>query len=287
MLMAEQKLFSSPVLTLSSHEMIHDALVLMQTNFVKRVVITKENKPIGILTERDIGRFLENDKSKRELDEIPLKEIMRKNIIAIQQNQMDHLEQCAMRMVTFKIGSIIIIDDEGYLVGITTQTDIAASFASTYEGKYRVRDYMTEKTVTCRDTDSLGYALEIINKNDVSRLVATDNHGRLQGIITTNNFLRESDYFRGTSRVRNYLLPTEATNNRTVKDLIGREVFTVNPDDDLASAASHMIKNKISGIPVVNSQKKIVGVVTKFDIVRAYSNVIPHGKILERYKTFP
>ncbi|MFI5407526.1 MAG: CBS domain-containing protein, partial [Nitrososphaerales archaeon] len=120
----ENKLYSSPVFTLTEHNSIHDALVLMQTNFVKRTVVVKGKKPVGIVTERDINRFLENDNTKRTLDEVTLKEIMKKSLITVIANQQDHLEQCATRMETFKIGSIIVTDDDGNLIGITTQTDI-------------------------------------------------------------------------------------------------------------------------------------------------------------------
>lgn len=282
------KPFSSPVFTLSMHNTVHDALVMMKTNFIKRVVIVKDGKPVGLVTERDVSRFLERDTTKRALDEITLKEIMKKNLITIQASQADHFEQCATRMITFKVGSIIIVDDDGKLIGITTQTDVTAAFASRYSGKYKVKDYMTDKAVTCRESDSLQYALEIINKNDVSRLVVTDSMGVVRGVITTNTFLRHSDYFKAATRSRNYLLPAKEMGVRIVNEWIENEILTVEPDEDLANAASLMIKNKVSGIPVmVMKDSKLVGVISKFDIVRAYSNVIPHGKILEMYRTYP
>ena len=71
------------VFTLTENDSIHAALVLMKTNFVKRIVIAKNNKPIGIITERDINSFLEQDRTVRALDEIRLKEIMKTNIITI------------------------------------------------------------------------------------------------------------------------------------------------------------------------------------------------------------
>ncbi|MEM3173116.1 MAG: CBS domain-containing protein [Candidatus Nitrosotenuis sp.] len=284
----DPKPFSSPVFTLSMHNTVHDALNTMKTNFIKRVVIVKDSKPIGIVTERDISRFLEKDTTKRALDEITLKEIMKKNLITIQANQADHFEQCATRMITFKVGSIIVVDDEGRLAGITTQTDITAAFASTYSGKYKVKDYMTDKVVTCRETDSLQYALEIINKNDVSRLVVTDSKGIVKGVITTNTFLRHSEYFKENTKSRRYLLPAERADARTVSEWIESEILTVEQDEDLANAAALMIKNKVSGIPViVMKDSKLTGVVSKFDVVRAYSNVIPHGKVLEIYRTYP
>lgn len=283
----ENKLYSSPVFTLTEHSFIHDALVLMQTNFIKRVVIVKDKKPIGIVTERDINRFLENDNTKRALDEVPLKEIMRKNLITVIANQQDHLEQCATRMETFKIGSIIVTDDDGNLVGITTQTDIARFYAKMYPGKYKVKDYMTDKVFTCRHSDSLKFALEMINKNNTSRLIVTDNDGNVKGAITTNTFLRHSSYFKKPIKTREYLLPDESASNLAVSDLVKNEVLMIEPDDDLATAAHLMVRNNVGGVPVIVMQKnKLVGVVTKFDIARAFAEILPHRKLLEKYRTF-
>jgi CBS domain-containing protein len=284
--MTDIRYFSSPVHTLSAHNTVHDALTVMKVNFVKRVVIVKDRKPIGIITERDISRFLEKDRTKRSLDEVALREVMKKDLITIEANQTEFFEQCAARMITFKVGSIVITDDDGNLVGITTQTDITTAFASAHAGKYLVRDYMTEKIVTCRDSDLLQYALEIMNKNDVSRLIVTDSSGMLKGIITTNTFLKHSEYFKSEIRSRDYLRPSMA-DRITAGDLLVEEIITVTADEDLANAASLMIRNNISGIPVVTDMLRLVGIVSKFDVVRAYSNVVPHREILERYRTFP
>ncbi len=284
----EVKQYSSPVFSLTMQNSLHDVLVLMQTNFIKRIVITKDKKPVGIITERDINRFLEKDNTSRHLDEIPTKEVMKKNLILITAGQMDHMGQCAARMMTFKIGSIIVVNEEGDLVGITTQTDIARSYAAKYPGKYKVKDYMSEKVVTCRDSDSLRFALEVINKNDISRLIATNSNGNVKGVITTNSFLKHSEYFKGTGKTRSYLLLEKSSDKRIVGELIDDEILVVEPDEDLANAASLMIKNNISGIPViVLENKKLVGVVTKFDIVRAFSNVMVYSELLEKYRAFP
>jgi CBS domain-containing protein len=284
----DEKLYSAPVFTLAENNSIHDALILMKTNFVKRVVITKDKKPVGIITERDISAFLEQDATSRALDEIKLKEIMKKNVITISAGQQDHLSQCATRMDTFKIGSIVVVDERGQVVGITTQTDINRHYAKLYPGKYKVRDYMTNKVISCRESDSLGFALDIINNNRTSRLVVTDSNGNVKGIITTNDFLKHSEYFKKTiDRIRNYLLPKETSENRKVGEFIKYEVLIVEPDDDLATAADLMSKNNISGVPViVMRNNKLEGIVTKSDIVRAFSQVITHTKLLEKYRTF-
>lgn len=275
--------YSSPVFTLTASHSIHDALIMMKSNFIKRVVVTRDKKAIGIITERDISRFLERDTTKRSLAEIPLKEIMKKDLVTVTAGQEDFLFQCATRMITFKIGSIVVTDENGDLVGIVTQTDITKAFASRYPGKYKVRDYMSEKAVTCRGSDYLRYALEILNKNDVSRLVVTDNAGHVRGTITTNTFLKHSDYFKRSNGVdRRYLLGKENA-ARTVDSLIGKEILVVEPDYDLASAAHLMIQNNISGIPVI-AENLLLGVITKFDVVRAFCDIPFHRDVLEEYR---
>jgi CBS domain-containing protein len=279
----KDKLFSSPVFTMTMSASIHDALILMKTNFIKRAVIVRDKKAIGIATERDINRFLEQDTTKRSLSDIPIREIMKKNLITVVSDQEDFLHQCATRMTTFKIGSIIITDESGDLVGIVTQTDITKAFANRHPGKYKVKDYMSEKTVTCRNSDYLKYALEILNRNSVSRLIVTDNSGHVRGLITTNTFLKHSDYFkRSDSEDRNYLLE-KGRSSSTVDSLIEKEILVVEPDYDLADAANLMVKNNISGIPVI-TQDLLVGVVTKFDIVRAFCDVPVHKSVLEKYR---
>jgi CBS domain-containing protein len=45
--------------------------------------------------------------------------------------------------------------------------------------------------------------------------------------------------------------------------------ITVRNDSDLAEAAQIMVRNRISGLPVVDANDELAGIVTKTDIVRA------------------
>lgn len=279
-----EKRYSSPVITIQPESSIFDALLKMQTNFVKHIVISVKNIPIGIVTERDINRFLEGDKTVHALDEIPIKHVMQKNVISITDGIEDHFDQCAARMETFKIGSVVLVNDNGELIGIVSRTDLTKSYASVFGGKYLVKNFMSKKVVTCRKSDSLKFALSLMNKNQVSRLVVTDEDGYPVGLITTNTLLTHSDYFtKGNTRSRDYLLPINRE-KLTVSDLLTDELLTINEEDDLALAASKMIKNKIGGIPVVDSNQNLVGIVSKTDVVKAFSIVGLHEKLKTKYK---
>ena len=277
--------YSSPVITVNPDTSIFETLKQMQTNFIKHIVVSVKNKPLGVVTERDINRFLENDKTARAIDEIPIKHVMQKNIISLVDGFEDHFVQCATRMDTFKIGCVVLTDDNGGLIGIVSRTDIAKAYSVAFGGKYLIKDFMSKKVVTCRKSDSLKYALDLINRNEVSRLVVTNENGSPIGLITTNTFLTHSDYFtKDQTRSRDYLLPIKNGKKLTVGDMLTDEILTINQEEDLASAASIMVKNKINGIPVIDASKNLVGVITKTDVVRAFTVVGPHEQIKSKYK---
>lgn len=51
------------------------------------------------------------------------------------------------------------------------------------------------------------------------------------------------------------------------KDIMTRDVITVTPHTKVEKVASLLIDNKISGIPVVDSDNRVIGVVTEKDLI--------------------
>ena len=249
----------------------------MQKNFIKRIVVIENDMPIGIITERDIGNFLEDDKTDRSLNEIPVGDIMTRNLVTVTLDQQNLFSQCAIRMDTFQISSILIVDEKGRLVGITTKSDLVRDYASKYPRDYKVKDYMSKKIMTCRKTDSLCFGLDMLNKNRISRLVVTNNDGKALGVLTYDSFLRNSVYFKKPSR--NYLLPESSGVGMTVGDIVGSELITMDSDDDLAKAANLMINYKVSGIPVVDAKDELKGIISSTNIVEAYAKVEHHRRL--------
>lgn len=280
-MMSKIRQFTSPVITLEPEGTINDALFLMQKNDIKRIVIVQNNFPIGIVTERDIGRFLEDDKTTRALDKISIQNIISKNLVTISSEDEDIITQSAIRMDTFQISSVVVIDNEGKLAGIITKFDLTRIFSSLYGRTYKVTDYMSKKIITCRKSDSLTFALDMLNKNKISRLVVTDNEGKPVGVITYDTFLRNSGFFKANKSTRDYLLPSTNAKEMRVGDLIKDELLTVETEDDLATAAKLMTKYKVGGIPVVD-KGSLEGIISSSDIVKAYSEVETHFRLIKK-----
>jgi CBS domain-containing protein len=53
----------------------------------------------------------------------------------------------------------------------------------------------------------------------------------------------------------------------TAKDIMTRNVITVTPDTSLEKLAAILVKNEISGVPVVDDSGKLYGIVTENDLI--------------------
>lgn len=57
------------------------------------------------------------------------------------------------------------------------------------------------------------------------------------------------------------------------KDIMKRDVVTVKPDELISDAVIKMVKNEISGLPVVDENENLIGVISE-------SDVLSHGQLL-------
>jgi CBS domain-containing protein len=85
--------------------------------------------------------------------------------------------------------------------------------------------------------------------------------------------LSEADVVRDAlpPDVRTHLIPSgnfQTQRAHDVADLMSHHPVTVGPDDDLAAAAVLMTDTAVKSLPVVNHDHRVVGVVSRRDIVR-------------------
>jgi CBS domain-containing protein len=282
------------VITLEPNKTLYDARNSLMAYNISRVVLAKDNKPIGILTEKDISRFLYEDTSGRRLNEIRLDELASSKQQLVTANDETDLKTYAKLMIDNQISSIVIVDADGNLEGIFTKSDMTDMYAKYYAKKRLVEDYMSKRVFTVDPDETVHVVLLLMANNKVSRVVVTKDSKPI-GIITGRDLLPMSvlsDPF--FSRYQSNTPTEQATSDERVAPpptnmqkkypkyipsgiksiFLAREVMTHDPmsvskDSDLANAARIMSRNNISGVPVVDSTGDLIGIVTKSDIVRA------------------
>jgi len=108
------------VITIDYTKNALDASIILKEKEISFLVILKEGKPEGIVSERDIVRKIAAKDIKSS--QIQLEEIMSKNFKWVEpETQVEHAVQ---KMLNNNIRRLIVLEDEK-LVGVITQTNLA------------------------------------------------------------------------------------------------------------------------------------------------------------------
>jgi len=260
------------VITCNPTDTLQEVQKLMMKHRISRVVATDaEKKPVGITTQKDIVDFLLADTSRRGVEEIPVKEVMSRNLITVK--PATSLPDVAKTMIKKKISSLVVVGDDGNLKGIATKADIGMYLGSKGAGIYSVHEFMTPNPVTVRPSQSIFLAVSLMSEHNISRTVVVDKESKPIGIIT----LADAIMIGSLLKVRPpYTSPKIIRGGMRL--LVARDFMTANPllinkDADLADAARLMTRHAISGLPVVDKAGKLVGIITKSDLTRAVASL--------------
>jgi acetoin utilization protein AcuB len=136
--------------------------------------------------------------------------------------------------------------------------------------KELVKDWMSTDVITVTAGMTLPEAHQIMSREEIRRLPVVDRDGRLIGIVSLGD-VRSAEPSPATSLSvweLNYLLST-----LTVAKIMTANPFTITPDATIAEAARMMLEHRVSGLPVVDEQYHVVGIITESDI---FSMVVLH-----------
>lgn len=260
-------------ITLEPDRTALDARNIMLRYGISRVVIARRKEPLGIVTEKDIARFMYKQTPSRRLSEIRLGELMSKDPATV--GEETDLRKCARLMLAKQISSLIVVDGKNNLKGILTKTDLANAYVEYYSMEHKVKEFMTRKVISVAPDEPIHSAIMMMNGNEISRVVVTTN-GRPVGIVTGRDLLplgalMEGRFGRTASAARPFI-PSGVKEFMLVSDVMTQNPITTTPDSDLADAAYIMLRNRISGLPVVSSKKLLSGIVTKTDVVKALAS---------------
>ncbi len=115
------EVMTSPVITLARDGLIMDAVRLMSEKSISCVVITdSRDKPIGIITERDMVRRVLNNRIDPEATKIDA--VMTSPVKTMSADM--KVIQAIEAMHKFRFRRLVIAGDDGKLVGVVTQSNL-------------------------------------------------------------------------------------------------------------------------------------------------------------------
>ena len=130
-----------------------------------------------------------------------------------------------------------------------------------------VKDVMTEHPVTVRPDTGVKAALTKLVFVGITALPVVDDQGRLCGIVSEADFL--DDVIDDPRAHERPITMRPLTPAHTVDDLYSRTPVVVRPHDDVRAVVDLMGAKGFKSIPVVDDGHRLVGMVSRSDIVRA------------------
>jgi acetoin utilization protein AcuB len=125
--------------------------------------------------------------------------------------------------------------------------------------------WMTTDVITAPPELPILEARERMKKHGVRRLPILNKRDKLVGIVTQGDIQEAGPSDATTLSIweLNYLLARTTLEKIMTSE---KDVITVSPDDPIEHAALLMRKHRISGLPVIDSKGKLVGIITESDI---------------------
>ncbi|MFZ8839899.1 MAG: CBS domain-containing protein [Pyrobaculum sp.] len=116
--------------------------------------------------------------------ELPLRvsDIMVKDVVTAKEN--DKIRDVAIRMYEKKIGSVVIVDDEGKPIGIVTERDMVYVVARALAPDTPVWMVMTEDPIVINENALVTEAMEKMRVQNIRHLPVINAEGKLVGMIS-------------------------------------------------------------------------------------------------------
>lgn len=241
-------------ISVSVDTMLSDVLDVMGNMRISCVVVVEGNKrPVGIFTERDALRIIP------ELLDPGMTKVgsLISGMPVVAPKHLDLFEAyhlCAQK----NIRHLIVVDNEGALYGIATDTDFMKVLGlDVFSGQEKVENIMSFDTSSLTKHATLNDAIILMVKSNTRAVMITDTEKPI-GIITERDLVRIS---------RDHI-----DNNKPLLDVMSTPVVTVLGSRSTYFAIEQMREHQIRILAVVNDQGLFQGVITEHDVVKKIEN---------------
>jgi CBS domain-containing protein len=265
-------------ITIDKNSTVYHVIRQLLDKKISRLLVQEGEKITGIVTQKDLGLFLLNDTSDRNLEQIPLSVVV-KPLQTIPESA--SVKECAQLMLENEFGSIGVSDGNN-VVGIITKTDLA-KFFQIHQGKKIVGEYMSPYYAWMYSDTPLYKIITKMIDEKISRVILRDHDENPVGILSFRDLFKiallegqEKEILDNTDPAISVIFPrsgflskTGFGGTTTAKDIMQDEIITVNYDDDLAKACSILNDKKIHGVGVLSGHGTLIGILSKTDILKA------------------
>jgi CBS domain-containing protein len=177
-----------------------------------------------------------------------------------------HISDAVNTIVDKKIGGLPIVDHDGVLNGIVTERDVLRVLGSE-RSTLNVEDVMSSSLRVTAPDCPISTVSHDMTRYRFRRLpVVSDDV--LYGIVTATDIMK----YLGSREVFSRLTTGDVAEvmGLPVRTLISGDLFTTSPMQTINLAAREMLTRNVGALPVIEGSR-LIGLVTEFDLVRAFA----------------
>ncbi len=148
----------------------------------------------------------------------------------------------------------------------------------------QVKEIMTSEVVTVSTTDSVEQCAKLLQEHDISGLPVLDEAGKVAGMITEGDLIRRASRVKAPGYLeilggliylgspKKFVDELQRAMSLEAGQLMSKNLISIKPEDTIEQAATLMVEKKISRLPVLDQNGKLVGIVSRRDIMGSLYN---------------
>ncbi|MCK5695693.1 MAG: CBS domain-containing protein [Desulfobacula sp.] len=129
-----------------------------------------------------------------------------------------------------------------------------------------IKEWMSRSVIILESDKSLNEGLKLFETRVISMLPVLDK-GKLVGIVTDGDIKKASP---SDATTLDKFEMTSLMDTVRIESIMATPVVTIRSDHTVDEAAAIMLSKGISGMPVLDSAGKMIGIITKSDIFRCF-----------------
>ena len=178
-----EQIMSAPVRNISCDVSVMDAIKIMQSENIRRLVVVEAERPIGIVTQTDMVRILASYTVSREVSEIMSSDVA---VIASSASVKE-----AAKLMASKDISCLVAMENNEVAGVFTERDLLKRVIAIKRNPDRtsLKKVMSSPVVTVSPECSIISAWKLLERIGIRRLVVIDGE-TLCGVLTQTDILK-------------------------------------------------------------------------------------------------
>lgn len=211
--------------------------------------------------------------------DLTAEEVMKTNLLTIPPET--QIYDAIAMLVSRNVTAIPVVNPDNSVAGILSEKDVLRLLFDMQDNLDTAGDYMTENVVSFQPNSPVQEIVDCLLNNNFRRVMIIDNK-ILKGMVSRRNIIeRYLNLF--------YQAHPECRKNKprifTARDVMTQGLLTVYRNTPIYTVADVMVRNNVTGLPVVCDDMTLAGIISEKDLLRISIDLKHHSAAAEDFMT--